>query len=81
MNQKITVITPTYNRAHTLNRVYQSLLNQNFKDFIWMVMDDGSTDDTKDLIQDFISEGLIKIEYFQQENSKKFFTVFKGVEK
>lgn len=44
-------------------------------------MDDGSTDDTKDLIQDFISEGLIKIEYFQQENSKKFFTVFKGVEK
>ena len=50
MDKKITVITPTYNRAHTLERVYQSLKNQTFKSFKWLVMDDGSTDDTKQLI-------------------------------
>ncbi|MFA7616140.1 MAG: glycosyltransferase family 2 protein [Weeksellaceae bacterium] len=81
MDKKITVITPTYNRAHTLDRVYQSLVNQSFKDFIWLVMDDGSTDHTKDLIQKFKEENQIEIEYHWQENQAKFHTVFDGVKK
>ena len=66
MNEvKITIITPSYNRAHTLPRVYDSLKNQTFKDFKWIIMDDGSTDNTKEIVEHFKSEGLIDIEYFE----------------
>jgi glycosyltransferase involved in cell wall biosynthesis len=44
--KKITIITPTYNRAKTLPKVFESLLNQSFKDFLWIILDDGSTDNT-----------------------------------
>ncbi|MGB7498913.1 MAG: glycosyltransferase family A protein, partial [Moheibacter sp.] len=81
MNKKITIITPTYNRAHTLDRVYQSLIRQSFKDFLWLVMDDGSSDNTKDLIRKFKEEQRIEIEYYWQENQAKFHTVFDGVKK
>ena len=59
--EKITVITPTFNRAHTLNRVYESLLRQSFKDFKWVIMDDGSTDHTEEVIRNFINDNQIKI--------------------
>lgn len=78
---KITVVTPSYNREHTLPRVYESLKNQTFKDFKWIIMDDGSTDDTKKLIEKYQAENLFEIEYFWNENAKKFYTVFKGIEK
>ena len=78
---KITIVTPTYNRAHTLPRVYESLKNQTFKDFKWIIMDDGSTDNTKEVVQTFQQENLIDIEYFWNENAKKFYTVFEGVNK
>src|SRR5690606_25646744 len=81
MSAKITVITPTYNRAHTLERVYNSLKNQTFKDFIWLIVDDGSTDRTKELTEKFQAENQIEIQYHQIENSKKFYAVFKAVEK
>lgn len=81
MNAKITVITPTYNRAHTLGRVYESLKNQDFQDFKWLIMDDGSTDETKELVKGFQEEGLVEIEYVFQENQAKFHTVFDGVKK
>jgi glycosyltransferase involved in cell wall biosynthesis len=42
----ITIFTPTFNRAHTLHRVFDSLQAQTLKDFEWLVIDDGSTDDT-----------------------------------
>lgn len=48
-----TVFTPTYNRAHTLYRVYDSLVSQTFRDFEWFVVDDGSTDGTKTLVSDW----------------------------
>lgn len=79
--EKITIVTPTYNRAHTLPRVYESLKKQSFKDFKWIIMDDGSTDNTKDIIQQFQAENLFPIEYFYNENAKKFYTTFKGIEK
>lgn len=50
---KFTVFTPTYNRARTLHRVYESLLAQTCRDFEWLVVDDGSTDNTEDVIEHF----------------------------
>lgn len=64
----LTVFTPTYNRAHTLARLYGSLCRQTCKDFEWLVVDDGSTDGTKNLVQDFIDEKLIPIRYIRKEN-------------
>ncbi|MBS7334517.1 MAG: glycosyltransferase family 2 protein [Weeksellaceae bacterium] len=78
---KITIVTPTYNRAHTLPRVYDSLKNQTFKDFKWIIMDDGSTDNTNEVVFQFQSEGIIDIDYHWNENAKKFYTVFEGINK
>ena len=44
--KQLTIFTPTYNRAHTLPRTYDSLRNQKCKEFIWLIVDDGSTDDS-----------------------------------
>ena len=49
----ITVFTPTYNRAHLLPRLYESLCKQTFKDFEWVIVDDGSTDETRKVIENF----------------------------
>lgn len=64
----LTVFTPTYNRAHTLGRVYRSLCRQTCRDFEWLVIDDGSTDNTRELVQGFIGEGLIPVRYIHKEN-------------
>ena len=64
----LTVFTPTYNRAHTLRRLYEGLCNQTCMDFEWLVIDDGSTDNTGPLIQEFISENKIPISYIYKEN-------------
>lgn len=66
--EKITVFTPSYNRAYCLHHLYNSLCEQTSKDFIWMVIDDGSTDDTKNLINKWIQEKKIRIEYLYKEN-------------
>ena len=64
----LTVFTPAYNRAHTIGRTYKSLCQQTCKDFKWLVVDDGSTDNTKELIKGWIAEGIIEIDYLYQEN-------------
>ena len=64
----ITVFTPTYNRAHTLPRVYESLKSQTCKDFEWLVVDDGSTDGTETLVRSWIDEGVLPIRYIHKEN-------------
>lgn len=64
----LTVFTPTYNRAHTLERLYRSLCAQTCQDFDWLVIDDGSTDGTATLVQSFIDDGLIPIRYIYKEN-------------
>ena len=68
MKKTLTVFTPTYNRAHTLTRLYESLCRQTCNDFEWMVIDDGSTDNTRELVQGFIEEGNIFINYIYKEN-------------
>ena len=64
-----TVFTPTYNRAHTLHRVYDSLCAQTLRDFEWLVIDDGSTDGTADLIANWAKSADFPIRYFKQEHS------------
>jgi glycosyltransferase involved in cell wall biosynthesis len=66
-----TVFTPTYNRAHTLDRVYHSLVNQTYENFEWLIVDDGSTDDTRSLVQSWVKEAKFTIRYYWQENSGK----------
>ena len=67
----LSIITPTYNRAYILPKCYESLVNQTIKDFEWIVVDDGSTDNTENLINSFIKENKIDIKYVKQENGGK----------
>lgn len=65
----LTVFTPAYNRAHTLDRTYKSLCSQNIKNFIWLIIDDGSTDNTKDLIEMWKKqENGFEIRYIHKQN-------------
>lgn len=64
----LTIFTPAYNRAHTIERTYRSLCRQTCKDFEWLVIDDGSTDNTKVLIEKWCSEADFPIRYIYQEN-------------
>lgn len=65
----ITVFTPTYNRADLLPRGYQALKKQTSKNFIWMIIDDGSTDRTKELVDEFIADtAQFRIVYIKKEN-------------
>ena len=66
--KKLTIFTPTYNRRHLLPRLYDSLRKQTDKNFIWMVIDDGSTDGTEELVKKFQAENEIEILYFYKEN-------------
>lgn len=68
---RITVFTPTYNRAHILSNLYTSLLDQSNKDFLWLVVDDGSIDSTEQLVTEYINEGKIRIRYLKQRNMGK----------
>lgn len=77
---RLTVFTPTYNRAYLLNRLYQSLKQQNINDFEWIIVDDGSVDDTKEIVESFIAENLIPITYFYKKNEGKHIAINKGVE-
>lgn len=66
--KKITVFTPTYNRAYCLDQLYDSLCNQTSNDFKWLIIDDGSCDGTKDLVCEWIQENKIEIQYYYKKN-------------
>ena len=70
---KISILTATYNRAEDLEKLYTSLvINRNSSvDYEWLIMDDGSTDKTKIIIDNFIKQDIIKIEYHYEENQGK----------
>lgn len=66
---RLTVFTPTYNRAHTLSRTYESLKSQDCKDFIWLIIDDGSSDNTAELVKKWQSfDNGFEIRYIYKEN-------------
>ena len=69
MSKKLlTVFTPTYNRAHTLVRTYESLCRQTCDDFEWIIVDDGSTDNTEGVVSEWVKEAKIPIRYVRKEN-------------
>jgi len=79
---KLSILTPTFNRCECLNRTYQSLKNQTNVNFEWIIIDDGSTDGTKELIDEIIGqEKQFKIYYYYQENSGKCVAINHGVDK
>lgn len=67
----ITVFTPTYNRVSTLTRTFESLCRQRMTDFEWLIVDDGSTDDTEMLVEDFKRNSTFDIRYIKQTNGGK----------
>lgn len=76
----ITVFTATYDRAHTLHRVYESLKSQTYPDFEWIIVDDGSSDDTKAVVDRFIAENpFFEIRYFYQTNQGKHIATNRAV--
>lgn len=77
----ITILTPTFNRDYILKKAYNSLLNQNNKKFEWLIIDDGSTDKTKELVNKFKSENKIKIRYFYKKNGGKHTALNFGINK
>ncbi len=76
-----TICTPTYNRAYILKNLYQSLLKQTNKNFEWIIVDDGSSDDTKLLVDQFLKDNIINISYFYKENGGKHRAVNFGIDK
>ncbi|SIR12523.1 glycosyltransferase family 2 protein [Chryseobacterium sp. RU33C] len=76
----ITVFTPTYNREKELSKLYESLLRQTFSDFEWLIVDDGSTDDTSLLIKQCIDDGKISIKYHKTNNGGKHRAINKGLD-
>ena len=76
----ITIFTPTYNRADLLSRLYSSLRSQSVKDFEWLVVDDGSTDSTKLLVEAWVkSEDSFNIKYIYQDNGGKHRAINNGL--
>ncbi len=70
-NLRFSVFTATYNRATFLPKVYESLLKQTYQCFEWIIVDDGSTDDTEELIKSYIDDGRLQIRYVKKPNGGK----------
>ena len=68
----LTVFTPAYNRADTIVRTYESLLRQTCKDFEWIIVDDGSTDNTEEVVCPWLEEQKIPIRYIKKKNGGLF---------
>lgn len=78
---RITVFTPTFNRAYILSNLYQSLQRQSFYDFEWLIVDDGSTDNTKELINKWkMDQNAFEIRYVWQKNGGKCRAINKGLD-
>lgn len=78
--KKTTVFTPTYNRSSYLPNLFSSLLKQNFSSFEWIIVDDGSSDKTSDVVEEFRKKASFDITYIRQENSGKHIAINTGLE-
>lgn len=74
-----TIFTPSYNRASLIERLYCTIKAQSFKDFEWLIVDDGSTDNTHDAVQKFVEEGIVSIKYVFKRNGGKHRAINEGV--
>lgn len=77
--KRLTIFTPTYNRAYILPKLYESLCVQTCQDFEWLIVDDGSTDNTQKLVEEWIKEGRLSVRYVYQENGGKMRSFNKAV--
>lgn len=77
---RLTIFTPTYNRAYVLSRLYESLCEQSCMSFEWVIVDDGSIDSTGELVSNWLKEEKITIRYFYQQNRGKSYAHNAGVE-
>lgn len=68
---KLTILTPTYNRIEKLYTLYKSLCNQTNKEFIWYIIDDGSTEEVEKIIKEFIEKKQIIIKFAKKKNGGK----------
>ena len=75
----ITVFTPTKDRRPFLRRLYQSIQQQDYENFEWIIVDDGSNDGTRDEVGAFVVDARFPIRYFYQENAGKHIAINKGV--
>lgn len=76
----LTIFTPTYNRAYILPKLYESLTRQTAKSFEWLIVDDGSSDNTKEIVDKWIKQKKVKINYIKIENGGKSNAINVGVE-
>lgn len=76
----LTIFTPTYNRAHCLDQLYKSLLEQDDDRFEWLIVDDGSSDETRELVDYWIKQANFPIRYLYQDNSGKMAAHNRGVQ-
>lgn len=79
LKKAVTIFTPTYNRGYCLERLYDSLVRQTSKDFVWLLIDDGSTDNTKEIVKQFVDKNEIEILYYYQDNAGKMVAHNKAV--
>lgn len=70
---KFTVFTPVYNRRDKIHRVWDSLRSQTFRDFEWIVVDDGSTDNVMEILAIYKNEADFPVTILRQENKGKHF--------
>lgn len=78
--KKITIFTPTYNRAHLLPNLYEFLIGENYENLEWIIVDDGSTDNTKEVVNTFKKQNILNIRYFYQANQGKHVAYNKAIE-
>ncbi len=78
---KITVFTPTYNRGYIISKLYESLRKQSFQDFEWLIIDDGSSDNTEQLVENFLSNNnFFSIVYLKVTNGGKHRAINRAVQ-
>ena len=75
----LTILTPTYNRASHLRKLYDSLTGQTDPDFEWLVVDDGSTDETQELLEELMQEHRLQMRVLRQENGGKHRALNRGI--
>lgn len=75
----LTIFTPVYNRAYCLHKLYKSLCHQSCNDFEWIIVDDGSSDNIDDVVNEFIKDNRVIIKYFKKKNGGKHTAINFGV--
>lgn len=80
MNEKlITILTPSYNRGHLLHKLFESLKKQNSYNFIWLIVDDGSSDSTREIVDIMKKDSPFDVEYIYKNNGGKHTAINVGV--